>query len=353
MSSVATSDVEDRQYQMEIPNPIMLFRERTLFREKILKAVPPGNISLNKRIGLHIEYFADEYAKADVLALQYQKRYVHASVSIYLLSALAVLAVAAQHLFSLHHLVVALEILAMVLILGILYLENRLRWQGRWLDYRFLAERIRYGLYLAFLLQGSDPNETKSPWNHRAETTWCFRYFLKFWDKRPVSAPLQERDVTVIKSLIDRTWLEDQRLYHFGKKTTMKKKDQILSIFSKLFFRMTLLAAFLHLSPAILHLLHLNIHWPAEQAINPTLTFLAITFPTLASSFTGLRAHFDYNKTADRSRMMERSLEILQKELAKTKDLQDIIKIVIEAESLMIQENLEWYIDTILHRPAP
>lgn len=331
---------EARQYSEDQPNPAAVEIEKTSFIKRILEAIPSDKESLRLRLQPHLKYFTEEYAKADVLARYYQKWYQRASVSIYLLSAIAVIVVSAQHLFHLHHLIVALELLAMIAILVILLFGNRIGWHRRWLDYRFLAERIRYGFYLAILVEKGDQNIAKSLSYRWAGETWCHEYFRQFWEKRPRLTPFSEEDTAAISALIANSWLEDQRQYHFHKETLMRKKHQRISRLSSIFFWLTLVAAFLHLLPAGLF-------------ATTVLTFLAIVFPTLAATFTGLRSHFDYNKTADRSRMMVKSLEHLQRELSQCSTLQQITEVVIEAESLMIQENSDWYINVGLHRLEP
>ncbi len=344
------------QYKNESPQKELVAEKKEEFSRDLLQAVtgdkggnPEKNSALKDRITKNISYFGDEYAKADVLAGKYQKRYRLASKAIYSLSAFAVIVVSGQYIFHLPHLVGAFEILAMVIILLILNLGNKAGWHRRWKDYRFLAERIRYGIYIAIVVQKGSSDVEKTLAYRWLGDSWCLHYFQDLWEQRVRSAPVKEVKVDAIKNLIDTTWLSSQKKYHAGKKHKELKNHEKISKLSEVFFGLTLFAATLHLLPTILHLLHVNIHVPGEQIVNSVLTFFAIVFPTLAAACTGLRAHFDYKKLADRSAMMENNLGVLQKNLQYSSTYQEIQEVALEAESLMIQESSDWYVTVGLH----
>lgn len=337
-------------YRQESPDMAAVRMSRRQFEKTLLSAVDAENHNLVDRLETYLAYFASEFARADILASTYQRKYRLASVAIYLLSVFAVIVVSAQYIFHLSHFLGIFEIVAMALILLILIRGNRVGWHRRWLDYRFLAERIRYGVYMALLVDGDVRKGEQSLVCRWIGDSWCLDFYRKLWDGRPESGSLNKISLQALKSQLDMTWLADQRDFHARKRTKVLKKHKLISRISELFFGLTLLAATLHLAPTVFHFFHVELHIPAEKSINAVLTFLTITLPSIAAACTALRGHFDYKKTADRSAMMEKSLVLLQQRLEQCQTLEAVRDIALEAESLMIQENSDWYVTVGLHK---
>lgn len=89
-----------------------------------------------------------QFIKADILAQKYQKRYRAVGASIYVLSAGAVATITVQILFfpNIPQLIWA-EFLEISVILILLVMSVKQDWHRKWIDYRFLAERLRTSLF--------------------------------------------------------------------------------------------------------------------------------------------------------------------------------------------------------------
>ena len=85
--------------------------------------------------------------RADALAMAYQRWYHRLGISLYLLAALAVTAVAAQWQADLTPRFALLEVLCMLSVLTILWVARRARLHERWLGYRSLAEALRSSIF--------------------------------------------------------------------------------------------------------------------------------------------------------------------------------------------------------------
>ena len=317
--------------------------------QTITKVIGEDDQIISERIKTYFDYFAEEFSRADVLAGKYQTKFLRASVAIYVLSALAVMAISAQYIFHLPHFVGGIEIVAMVVILLILFRGNRVGWHRRWLDYRFLAERLRYGLNVAVLVEKGSSDAEKSLACRWVGSSWCLNYYQEMWQNRPRSNSLLKAGLDSLKDQLNTTWLNDQLGFHKSKHRKAALRHKWISTATELFFWLTLIAALLHITPAILHMFHLQIHLPYEDLLNSTLTYLAIVFPTIAAALTGLRSHFGYKKIADRSAMMVTNLLLLQQKLRECKSLAELQELALEAESLMVQENADWYVTVRLH----
>jgi hypothetical protein len=105
-------------------------------------------------LGLSREKVADwvlpYFARADILALHYQSRFLLVSQGIFALAAAAVAVVALQvTIWPGQEWVVGLEVLCLIGLLFILRMNRRLRLHDQWISSRFLAERLRSSYFLA------------------------------------------------------------------------------------------------------------------------------------------------------------------------------------------------------------
>jgi hypothetical protein len=307
-----------------------------LHKEKAIEieAIPQV---LSERFNAVCTHFLPYFGKADFLALKYQAYYKWGSILIYLLSAISVIAVSAQALFnSLPHHVMLIEILAISSIIFIIKYGNSIGWHRRWLDYRLLAERFRFAVFMALVgekvstkFSGSDMYNTKEKGH------WVFSCFSEAWDNREKKdiAMLDDPNVfMILKRFISLAWLEDQKKYHLKNIEKHMNKHKKYSVTGEALFFMTLIAAVLHYLGAGGH----------ERG--PLLAFLAISFPAAGAAFSALRSHFEHNRLSRRSEKIVYYIEELEDRLGKADSMEGLLLVVREAESLMLNENSEWYV---------
>lgn len=280
--------------------------------------------------------FLPHFARADSLAMKYQFYYSLGSKMIYLLSALAVIAVAAQSLFSsLPHEIILIEIFCIVSILIIIRHGNSVGWHRRWLDYRMLAERFRFAVFMAMAGEkASAKTHGQTLYDEEIKIDWISARFSDVWAqweelRRP--GPDDAVSIEILKRFISLAWLEDQRKYHLKNVVKHLQKHKRYSFIGETLFFLTLIAALLH---------YLSI---GGHALGPSLTFLSISLPAAGSAFSALRSHFEHNKLARRSEKMASYFGELESRLAPVNTMEGLLQIVRDAEVLMLNENSEWY----------
>lgn len=280
--------------------------------------------------------FLPHFARADSLALKYQAYYRLGSKLVYLLSALAVMAVAAQSLFSFRpHELILVEIFCIIAILVIIKQGNRVGWHRRWLDYRMLAERFRFAVFMAMAGEKASAqppsqalyvDEIKADWiSVRFSEVWAQ------WEELHHTGPDDAATLEILKGFMSLAWLEDQRGYHLKNAARHRQKHQRYSLVGEALFFLTLVVA-------VLHYLSIGGH-----ALGPYLTFLAISLPAAGSAASALRAHFEHNKLARRSEKLAAYFGELESRLAAVTTREGLLPVVREAEVLMLNENSEWY----------
>ena len=142
----------------------------------------------------------------------------------------------------------------------------------------------------------------------------------------------------ILKRFISLAWLEDQKKYHLKNIEKHMKKHKKYSVTGEMLFFLTLIAAVLHYLGA------------GGHARGPLLAFLAISFPAAGAAFSALRAHFEHNRLSRRSEKIVYYIEELEARLGKVDSMEGLLRVVREAESLMLNENSEWYVMIGFHR---
>lgn len=280
--------------------------------------------------------FLSSFVRADVLAEKYQFHYKTGSLLVYFLAATAILCAAAENLFkAVPHEAILIEIISIAGIIFILIYGNAIGWHRRWLDYRFLAERLRCALFMAFAGEEVSSGFSRHDLYHANENDhWAFSYMRRIWNQWEKSGESQQDNIESLEQLklfLRTAWLEDQRGYQKGNIARQMKKHHRLSLTGEILFLLTFAAA-------IAHYFHLGGHM-----FSPALTFASIGLPALGAAFSGLRAHFEHNKLSRRSQQMAKYLAVLENRLAAANDSKTLLQVLHEAEALMLSENAEWH----------
>ena len=242
-----------------------------LLNEKIIEIEEIPQV-LSDRFNAVCNLFLPHFGKADFLALKYQAYYKWGSILIYLLSAISVIAVSAQALFSsLPHHVILIEILAISSIIFIIKYGNSIGWHRRWLDYRLLAERFRFAVFMALVGEKASTKFSGSAIYNTMETDhWVFSCFSNVWSQwdEMSNVMIDDRDVLlIIKKFISLAWLDDQKRYHLKNIRKHLKLHRKYSVLGETLFILTLIAAVFH---------YLGVGGHEGE---PLLAFLAISFP--------------------------------------------------------------------------
>lgn len=296
---------------------------------------------LRDRLGRTLDHFLDPFARADLVSQHFQTRYSRASRLVFLLAAFAVMTAAAQFIFHLPQWTLYGEVGAISLVLIIIHHGNRKGWHRNWVDHRLLAERLRCGVFLAFLA-GRASGEIGEHWSCRwVSRTWSVKEYERIWNARPRFEHHAEEALGVLKVFTADTWLDVQRRFNDNKQVVERRRHARVSAASEIFFWLTFVSALVHLAP---HAWYEAAHIDHEHA-GRVLAFLVIALPALGAAFSGLRSHFGYKKLADRCVVMIDHLDALKKHVVATDSIDSFCVVVWDIESLMLQETADWHVD--------
>lgn len=296
-----------------------------------------------------IAHVLPHFVRADQLAIDYQRQYIRATTGLFYLSAIAVTVVVGQILFLPHHTwVILFEILAMV---GAVWLWNHCRreaWHEKWLQDRYLAERLRSTMFTLFLT-----DETSKPLP--LEQTLPFYSGPQNWLTATVGhiratvqpAMMQDIPFASLKRFLIDAWLIDQRDFHIRNEKNKSHSAHQRHRLGFFLFGLTLLMAVLHLF-GVGHSHGGEI--PAFR-VDYAITFLAILLPVWGAAVHAINTQLEFDRIAVRSARMAVVLDLIVEQAEKSTDVKSLRQIIAEGEQIIGIENHEWWILLSFRKP--
>lgn len=290
-----------------------------------------------------------KYERASLLAKKYQKLYYLAGSAIYVLSALAVATVAVQALF-LHEYPEALwlEVIYILLIIGITAVSNRIGWHRRWIDYRFLAERMRVAIFFAMAGIQYEPLKYPPYMDRSAQSDyWIVKAFSWIWGTRPRRYDDVAADFAKLKGFLKTAWIEDQLEFYTDRSEKQIRLHERYEMIGLALFLLTLIAAFVHSSRLEERLFH-------HELVDPNvLALVGIVFPAIGASIAGILMYREYRKNSERYGQMVAPLLNIKQQVDMAGDMESLVRLLDEANELMLRENQDWRVSFLSQSLRP
>ncbi|MCX5800582.1 MAG: hypothetical protein NTX17_04275 [Candidatus Eisenbacteria bacterium] len=280
-----------------------------------------------------------QYARADFLAAHYQTYHVNAGVAIYLLAAAAVATVTVQALlFPLRPALLWVEVGEIAAILVLLALSWRREWHRKWIDYRFVAERLRAAIFLWVAGIECEPPKTAPPplsLSYRPDD-WMVKAFASIWDARPKGDPSPTVSFENLRNFLLAAWIEDQISFYKSKSVRQRAKHTRLASAGAMVFALTLVVAIVHAG-------RLEANWRPELAtLTNILASWAIVLPAAGAAIASIRIHREYLRNSERYRHMVDHLTRITGRIEQSEDRETLVGSLEEANELMLLENQDW-----------
>jgi hypothetical protein len=317
---------------------------KNLYRDHFEKPKTAGDISSGVRELVNLRLFP-YYAQASILAKESQKRFYRAGKFIYAMSAAAVGCAAVGVLFpSIAWAGFGTELVLLIVISLTLRQAHRNHSHQSWIENRFLAERIRCGIFMAIC--GVEPRPIEVlPYMGHSQTVndWTVRVFDEIWDRLPPLARCSQGECLILNPYVREAWIGDQVDFHKYKQKREGRARERLAMSSKIVLPATIGAATLHLLLLLwppaggaepLHLLHHRLH--------QGLAFIALLFPAIAASLAGMEAHREHLRLEKRSANMGPQLARLNRQMASAADPERFESLLQQVDEIMLRETQDW-----------
>jgi len=255
------------------------------------------------------------YAWTDGLADFYADKYRSTLVSVYLMSALAILFAfqSSRHpdtaIFSI------VELVLIVIIVATTMWGRYQHWHQRWMDYRALAEELRQLQFLSLIgLSTSslnvpihlEPGDPRNKW-----FGWYFRAITR--EKGMIQSLLDSSYLDSYRQVLD-GWIKSQRKYHEGNAADYHKLCKHLQLTTRALFIFTFICCLLHL--VIDNRLAINNHiMISGHRYNELLVLGTIVFPAFGSALGAILHIAEFERTVLRSGALKHQLETLDCQL--------------------------------------
>ena len=290
-----------------------------------------------------LKYLIPAYVHSDKVASHNQNCHVRVSKLIHIFSAVAVSVVVSQLIFFEHQTkIIFLEIGSMAAVLAALYISRRFSWHEKWINYRFLAERLRTSMFTVMVqdypLSGSSPESQPLPFYNKPKN-WI-DFLIAIQVKKVFSNINGTADLDAIKTFIIYGWLKNQKNWHLRnakikEDTEHKLRNTVIALFC-----ITLAMAVFHLSG----IGHERIPEGEEIfSLSKWGTFLAVTLPVWGAALHAIGKQLEYDRIAERSKKMACELGRLEALANDSSNLYELREIVQQAVWTVNLENYEWW----------
>jgi len=340
----STYDILKRVANFQIPRlviPIEPFDKRCSEWNYFIAAAPVAT-DLTARFR---NVLLSRYVWADTLAVYFSHHYRSAYVVAYLLAATAVfIALASLFWPDSKFWFTAAELAVISLIIGIIFFGRLCRWHERWLEYRALAESLRYSRFLAFVGEFGHvqdrPVAFDSPW-----VLWYLRATM-----REVGLPTAVIDGAYQWRLLNATLAEEisgQIGYHHGNSISAHRVDRMLHGLGIFCFGVTFLVLVIF---AVSYVYILFAGFAAHEDAWPSwmhwlklhMIFVSAGLPALGAALAGIRVHGDFEGSKGRSDAMLNTLKFLEldykRAMNQTIDLDETARLVLRAAREMSED---------------
>jgi hypothetical protein len=277
------------------------------------------------------------FVRADALSVRFQRRFRALSFAMFAMAAAAVTVVAVQvNFLPGMKWMVGLEVILLVGLFSLPLLNRHWQLHDRWISYRFLAERLRSGYFLA-LAGTSDRTDRAGRLDYVSDSseTWIERALAEVMARRP-AADFGQADIEAIREYLDHYWIKSQIDYHNNAAGRKRTWDTRLTAWTAGLFGITLIAAFLHM---------LGIGEPGAQRsfTSALLIVLSISVPAIGAAVHGIGAQSQFRRHSERYSRMARLLTQLDGQMRQAESLGKVAEIAAETERIMREESNDWF----------
>jgi hypothetical protein len=290
---------------------------------------PPGEEGVD--LARCLEWAELPFLRAEAVAARSRSRFLLTSRLLFLMSALATLAIAISVTLSDHDAArsfAAMEVALMIAATG-LWLVARRRIHDRWITARFLTERMRAALFLAFARTRDEVGSRPTGEYRASPQEWITRLFLETWHTRPRLRD-GDADVAAIASVLREGWVDPQIAYYERSSARHDTSLTVLSVGSVALLCGAILAAVVHAFDL------------AHGSLADVVVILSIALPAFAGALIGVAALEQHARHADKFALMARRLGELRARLVLAKDMATVRDVAIRIEAELRTEGDAW-----------
>jgi hypothetical protein len=284
------------------------------------------------------ERLLPHYVRSSLLAKTSQRAYRRAGLAVWSFFPLAVAAVAIGALSSglLSAAAFATELALLLAIVWVVVAAHRSRSHEKWIECRFLTERIRsVALLAACGIEASAIEPPPYAGTAQSRSDWALMAFNEIWNRLPPLPRLTDERCDVTRRYIRWHGIRDQIRYHERAATRAGRISRALERGGAAAFSLAILGAVIHLSLT-------SVGHGDGTVAEAVLIFGAVVLPAVGAALGGFRAHREYSRLSKRSRSMAHGLRRLKRRFVGVSDPDQLAALLRETERVILSETQDW-----------
>ena len=321
--------VSDQVYESAIARYVHL-----ISRKVIKSGIPP------EIVRPLCQTMLPQFARAHQLAKAYHRRYLWAGNVVYGFSALAVLAVSLQVLFFPDDLrLIWVEVFAIAVILVFLIGAKIGEWHRKWIDYQFLAERLRTAFFLCITcIRCSTPEPLPYQTLAHRPNDWMVIAFEQIVEARPTDHCRLDVPFQPLRNFILDAWIDSRLTFYSRESERNSGLYHLTAHIGEALFFFTLVIAIVHASG----MEHTgNLPFPASGQVLATLT---LVLPVAGAAIAAIRVQREYLRNSERYTHIVRHLSSLRNQIHSAQNKGDLCRLLEEMNELTLREQQDWRI---------
>ncbi len=290
------------------------------------------------------------YTIASSEANKYQDIYYNAGIISFMLALAAVGVIAFGAIFlpgGAHNTppwyIFLLEAAILAVIGSLITRADRMHAHKKWIEYRFLAERLRSDFYLVSCETEPMPLFAKRHADRKLDSyEWTLFAHEEILNGLFDMKGCVNEQCSAYADFIKNVWIDEQTKWHRKKARDRTDIHKNLEHWGSSIFYVAIFLALLHvLVPFLLHAMDAGEHSHIVGLAEKGLTWISLILPAVAATLEAIRAHRDYRRLAERSIQMAGELENLGQSfrLVGSKNFESLLR---QTEKVMLDENKEW-----------
>ncbi len=300
-----------------------------------------GKVSLDDTIlepiyGSLLPYFT----RTRLLAKKYQRLHTWTGILVTLLAALAVATITFQTLFFPEMFwLVWVEVFEISLIILLMYASRYGDFHRRWIDYNFLAERLRAAFFLCIIcIQCEKPDAPPHMSMAHRPNDWMVMAFEEIMATRPIYFCRLDIPYVPVKKFFRSAWITNRLLFYEKAGRSAQRTYILLTYAGAGIFFVTLILAVLHATGIG--------HWETDypSRIPLLLAFFTITLPAVGSAIAALRLQREYQRNAERYAHTVRHITAIRNQIQHAKNMKDLCEFLEEMNEVTLREQQDWRI---------
>lgn len=310
-------------------------RYLTMLRDEAEKADLDDDI-LEPIYGSLLPYFT----QTRLLTKKYQRLHTWTGTAVTLLAALAVATITFQTLF-LPEMpwLVWVEVLEISLIILLMYTARHGDFHRRWIDYNFLAERLRAAFFLCIIcIQCEKPDAPPHMSLAHRPNDWMVMAFEEIMASRPIQFCRLDIPYIPIKKFFRSAWITNRLAFYEQAGESARRTYILLTRAGVTIFCITLVLAVTHATGIG--------HWETDFPLRVPmlLAFFTIILPAVGSAIATLRLQREYQRNAERYAHTVRHLTAIRNQVQHAKNMTDLCGFLEEMNEVTLREQQDWRI---------